>query len=237
MIIPEVIIYNTIMSFQRMMLLDYSAAVNKDDSILAQLFKKDDNGNDIMMSNYNYYKQAIAILTRDVENSRLLQVNLGYNMQTQGVPTINILMPNENKGMIDTIGHSEDVTIINDQTGETVIEKTRSNAAIYYLMITSDNSSEVMIVYYWLKAMFLLFHENIELLGLRNMSHTGQDLNLQQDLAPPNIFHRNLSLAFNYESSAKMKVKNSIIKGMEFGICQDLKFDFEDYMRKNPQQA
>jgi hypothetical protein len=237
MIIPEVIIYNTIMSFQRMMLLDYAAAVNKDDSILAQLFKKDDNGNDIMMSNYNYYKQATAILTRDVENSRLLQINLGYNMQTQGVPTINILMPNENKGMIDTIGHSEDVTIISNQTGETVIEKTRSNASIYYLMITSDNSSEVMIVYYWLKAMFLLFHENIELLGLRNMSHTGQDLNLQQDLAPPNIFHRNLSLAFNYESSAKMKVKSDIIKGMQFGVCQDFKMDFEDYMRENPQQA
>lgn len=225
------------MSFQRMILIDYNAAVNKEDSILAQLFKKDDNNNDIIMSNYNYYKQAIAILTRNEENSRLIQFNLGYNMQTNGVPNVHILMPNENRGRIDTIGHSEDVTIINSQTGETRIEKTRSNSSMYYLMITSDNSSEVMIIYYWLKAMFLLFHENLELLGLKNLSHAGQDLNLQQDLGGPGIFHRNLSLSFDYESSAKMTVKNDIISNIKFGVCQDFKADFEDYMTKNKQQT
>jgi hypothetical protein len=100
-------------------------------------------------------------------------------------------------------------------------------------MITSDNSSEVMIVYYWLKAMFLLFHEELELLGLRNLNHSGQDINLQQDLAPPNIFHRNLSLAFDYESSVKMKIDMQLINSIKFGVCEDFQKDYIEYRSNN----
>jgi hypothetical protein len=183
------------------------------------------------MQDYNYYKQAIAILNRNDENVRKLNFNIGYNMQRMAVPTIHILMPSDNKGRTDSIGHSEREFLQSED--KLYIEKTRSNSSTYYLMITSDNSSEVMIVYYWLKAMFLLFHEELELLGLRNLNHSGQDINLQQDLAPPNIFHRNLSLAFDYESSVKMKIDMQLINSIKFGVCEDFQKDYIEYRSNN----
>ena len=236
MIIPEVIIYNTLSSFQKIISSDYESKSNKDDSILAKLFKNDDNGNRIIMSDYDYYKQAVAILNRTDESQRKLHFNIGYNMQRVSVPTIHILMPNENKGRIDTVGHSEE-TSLNEAGDIANIQKTRSNSSTYYLMITSDNSSEVMIIYYWLKAMFLLFHENLELLGLMNLNHSGQDLNLQQDLAPPNIFHRNLSLSFDYESSVNINVDLNIINGIKIGICDNFQKDVNDYINNHKDEA
>lgn len=231
MLIPEVILYNTINTFLNLVSLDYSIAVDKKDSIIGQMFDLDDNERRILMQDFDYYKQASSILTRDEENTRRLHFNIGYNMQRVTMPTIHILMPSENKGRIDSIGHSEKREIV----GEFMeIEKSRSNSSTYYLMITSDNSSEVMIIYYWLKSMFLIFHEELELLGLRNMNHSGQDINLQQDLAPNNIFHRNLSLSFDFEFIAKMKIPKTIINKIKFGVCDNLAKDIEDYRNNHP---
>lgn len=231
MLVPEVILYNTINTFLNIVHLDYIQASNKLDSIIGQMFDFDDNDRRIIMQDFDYYKQASSILSRNEENTRKLHFNIGYNMQRMSMPTVHILMPNENRGRIDTIGHSEKREIIGDFMQ---IEKTRSNSSTYYLMITSDNSSEVMIVYYWLKSMFLLFHEELELLGLRNLNHSGQDLNLQQDLAPNNIFHRNLSLSFDFEFSTKIKIPISIIKGIKFGVCDNLLEDIINYQNNHP---
>lgn len=232
MLIPEVILYNTINTFLNVVHLDYIQATNKADSIIGQMFNFDDNDRRIIMQDFDYYKQASTILTRDEESVRKLHFNIGYNMQRMSAPTVHILMPSENKGRIDTIGHSEDREMVGNFMQ---IEKTRSNASTYYLMITSDNSSEVMIVYYWLKSMFLLFHEELELLGLRNLNHSGQDINLQQDLAPNNVFHRNLSLSFDFEFSTKIKIPKTIINGIRFGVCDNLSQDIIDYQNSHPQ--
>lgn len=237
MLIPEVIIYNTLTNFRFIAASDYETKVDKTKTIIHSLFKKDDNSNDILLNDYDYYKQAAAILSRNIENTRRLEFNIGYNMKRTSVPTVHILMPSENKGRIDTVGHSEE-KVFDEQNGVLKITKTRSNSSTYYLMITSDNSSEVMIIYYWLKAMMLLFHEEMELLGLRNLNNSGQDLNIQQEYAPPGIFHRNLALSFDYESSVSIDLPMDIITGINFGICIENNQYFEDYNKGiNPQSG
>ena len=227
MIMPEVILFNTLTAFINLTAKDYKEADDKSDSIISQIFNLDDNNQRIIMADYDYYKQAVSILTRETDSQRKLHYNLGYNMQRMNVPCIHILMPNESKGRIDTIGHSEDLQVIDDKMWMT---KTRSSSSNYYLMITSDNSSEVMVVYYWLKTMLLSFHETLETLGLRNLNHSGQDLNLQQEYAPNNVFHRNLSLSFDFEFNARLKVPMTIINSIRFSPCDDLSAHYQEYL-------
>lgn len=229
--IPEVIIYNTMNMFLALISKNYEESSNKDDSIIAQLFKEDDNKMRILLNDYDYYKQAIAILNRKSSDTRKLELNIGYNMERISMPTVHILMPNDSKGRIDTIGHSEEKTFEGENENmKMYLNKTRSNSSTYYLMITSDNSSEVMIIYYFLKAMFLLFHEELEHMGLLNLSNQGQDLSIQQEYAPNNIFHRNLALSFDYEFSVKMNIPMPQMKGFTFGPCEDLSEDWKQYM-------
>jgi len=39
----------------------------------------------------------------------------------------------------------------------------------------------------------------LELLGLHNVRFGGNDLEFMDDMVPPNIFHRNFNVSFEYE--------------------------------------
>jgi len=173
------------------------------------------------------------MFTRDEENIRELKINIGYNLERLSIPTIHILMPTDSKGAEDSIGLNEFSEFtpgtIDPTTGILTVKKEKSYNAVYHLMITSDNMSEVLLIFYWLRNMIIVFSEHFELLGLRNLQFSGQDINIQQDLTPPHIFHRNLSLQFDYVSEVKIDVSKETINGIKFGFCTGLKNLYEQY--------
>lgn len=204
MLIPEIKIYDTLRAAITYIADDYKSQSNKSKTILDSLFNKDDFGNKLKIEGYDYLTQAVTVFNQDTGNIRRLQVFMGYNMDRAMFPTIHILMPSESKGNMDGIGEDEgymDAEVDNEEN--TVYETyTRSYGVTYNLMITSDNSSEVVMIYHFLKAVITSLKDHFELSGLRNISTGGQDILMQQDLVPQNIFHRNLSMSFNYETSA-----------------------------------
>lgn len=221
MLIPEIILYNTINQFIKLVYDDYNEQSDKTFTILSELFETDDNGNKLEFETYDWFNQAKGMFLRDVENQRELTINIGYNLEHLNIPTIHILMPNDSKGSIDTLG-KEDARTYDEQTSILTVSKTQSFKTVYHLMITSDNASEVILIYYFLRAIFLLFHENFEFLGLRNMQFTGQDINIDQESTPPHIFHRNLSLQFDYESSVSVKFVQAAVTRIFAIFCPDI---------------
>ena len=234
MLIPEVILHNIISNFLNIIREDFtthsSQSVEKC-TMLYMLFKKDDNGNDITYSGgkYNFYTQAKAILLKTNEKQRKLEHFIGYNLERQGAPSIHILLPTENKGRFDSIGLSEgNLKQRTDCTGNHALfnSKSTTHTSVFHLMITSDNSHEVIIIYYFLKAMFTIYSEYVGLSGLLNLNFSGQDITMQQDLAPSNIFHRNLTLQFDYESNIDFRSNSlSTQGGIRFKMCQDVYLD------------
>jgi hypothetical protein len=178
---------------------------------------------------FDYYTQSVSILTIGVESVRKLEINIGYNMQRLSVPTIHILLPNENKGRYNTIGLGEEQGEYTDNPSVTTIEKNKTFVANYHLMITSDNSNEVLTIYYWLRAMFIMFSEHVEFEGLHNMDFSGADIQMQQDLTPPGIFHRNLSVSFDFQTNIKIKIPTTLITKLKFGVCDNLAVDIANY--------
>lgn len=240
MIVPEVILYNLIKSFMNVTQLDYNTYNNTepDCTLLSNIFKQDDNSNIIKLDKYNFLNQAKSMLLRDNTSSRKLQHYIGYNLERVSVPTIHILLPSDNKGRFDSIGKDETSPYIESSCIQEGDEETTpplfqskkiSSSSSFHLMLTSDNSHEVLIMYYWLKAMFTIFHETPELLGLRNLVFSGQDITLQENLAPPNIFHRNLTLTFDYENIYKFRSMYSQVNAMNFLVCTDLHSKLNEY--------
>lgn len=214
MLIPETIITNGIRSFVKLAKESYDNDTSSDKSsnILYDLFYNDDNGDKQAIDSFDYYKQSIAIICKQSTDQRVLEIFQGYNQQRAGLPSIHVMLPSEGKGRQDSIGDSiGDPSVIYDEVNQIVqVTKSKSFAPNYALMISSSNSSEVLLIYYFLRAMFIMFDEHFELKGLRNVNFSGADINFQPDL-PPGIFHRNLSITFDYLIEVKVKFASELI--------------------------
>lgn len=216
MIIPEVIIYHNVNSLFALIKKDYEDATDKEKTIISRLFSKDDNGIDLIYNRFNYKEQAIKLfVTNQQPNiSRRLEITVGYNTQRAGLPTIHITLPDEQfdqvgigmgEGYQDSTIDEDDGTVISNYTG---VFKTN-----YNLIITSDNSSEALLIYHTLKNLMVAAFPAFELRGLRDIKVGGQDLNFQNDMIPSEIFHRNLSLSFFYESTVdSLQINNLAYK-------------------------
>jgi len=225
-IIPENIISAGIKSFLAFVTASYAAdATNpKTNNVLYTLFNQDDNGNILAIDNFNYYKQSIAILTKQNTDARQIEVYHGYNQQRGGIPTIHVLLPHEGKGNQNSIGDSVGSPSItyNSVTQEVTITKEKSFSPTYSIMITSSNQNEILLIYYFLRAMFIMFDEHFELNGLRNVTFSGADISFQPEL-PPGIFHRNLSISFDYMIDIQVSFPSSINQGFIINatVCED----------------
>jgi hypothetical protein len=172
MIIPEIILYNTIKAAIKLVGDDWRSEIpTKNDSILYKMFHSDDNANLIKLETFDYYTQATNLFTRRAESQRQISINIGYNMERKNSPTIHILLPRETKGRIDSLGNSEDNVTSNIGTQVQRYTKETSHSATFILMITSDNTMEVLLIYYFLKSILTYLTDHLELNGLMNSEY------------------------------------------------------------------
>lgn len=217
MLIPENIIYHNLVNTIALLKEDWETNGDKTKTILYDLFYKDDNGIVMSYNRFDYLKQAehIFVSSQQVTSSRKLMVTMGYNVQRAALPTVHILLPNENKhdvGIGMGQGYQDDV-IVDDKIKTTY---TNVSKATYNLMITSDNSSEVVLIYHALKNIMFASFAAYELRGLRDIEFGGQDLQFTNDLVPPEVFHRNLTITFFYESHVRSLNSEDLVKKICF---------------------
>lgn len=204
LIIPEVIFQKLINQMIKVIKDDYNSKTNKPETLLYVMFKEDDYGEEVKLDDMEFYKSAIDLfVTANLERSRNLEVSIGYNLNRQGCPTIHVMLPNESPGLAG-IGANEGYEdhIIDQQRRMRIPVYTGSTQVTYNLIITSENMNEVLIIYHWLKAMSLSMTYQFELRGFKNVVFGGSDLNISEDLVPPNIFHRNFNVSFTYDFSS-----------------------------------
>ncbi len=219
MLIPENIIYHNIRSLLKLLETDYDNNTDKTKTILYDLFNKDDNGLEMKFNRFVYLDQAVQIFVKAMKSdqSRGLQVTMGYNTQRKGLPTIHILLPNENKYEIGLgMGEGYQDAEVDLEAGTRRTKFTNVQKSTYNLMITSDNSSELVLIYHTLKNTMFATFAAFELRGLRDIEFGGQDITFENDLMPAEVFHRNLTMTFFYESTVSSLTIEKIIKTMVF---------------------
>ena len=211
-IMPEVIIYNALESIVKCVRKDLTE--NKDNekaSILYRLLGENIDGKPIMMNRWDFFKQAKKIFT----NKNNLSVNFGYNFDVANIIALHIVLPSE-QAAESAIGQDEGYnTIVDDD--EMITEFFSQNfQSNYQVMITSNNSSEILTVYHVLKSMLLMIIPHLETMGLRLCKLSGNDIMFKDDLMPNGMFHKVLNISFNYELKVPQMLRKDIIKGIVF---------------------
>lgn len=201
-IIPEVTILNFLNFALEEAEQDYFQ--NGNQSAIVQYFKG------LKIENFDFVSEAINIFTRDNETNQKLQVYIGFNLQrTEASPAIHILLPNEQSGRYDSLGTQavgmgmgfqtvEDNAIYS--TGRAY--KGRSFTCDYNLMITAMSSTQVILIYHFVRALLIGMKQELEASGLLNIVFAGSDINLMDEFVPPHVFSRMIRMTFDYSVSA-----------------------------------
>ena len=205
---PEVVLYNTLENIIKVLRTDLQANIDaqtEEQSILYRIMGLDECGEALKINFYNFYKQAKKILT--VKDN--LKVHYGYSLDTTTSVDICILLPSEN-GKIG-IGADEGYLVTEEEEGYQNYN-TQTYESNYQLMITSNNANEVLVVYTLLKSTLLMLVDQLELFGLRNPRFSGQDVVMQEDLAPVPLFHKVLNIEFMYEHNVPQMLQVEFMK-------------------------
>lgn len=209
-LMPEMVIYKTLKAIFSTIKADF-AENPEEETMLYRFFKKDENGNDIKWETFNHYDQA-----KDIFINKDTEIHLGYNLEVAGMGCVHILLPSETGSPLG-IGADENyqdpITTTDGMANEyRQAVFTKKFDSTYQLMITSENTLEVLLIYNFIKACFISLNAHLELAGLRNPRFGGNDVNIQSDKVPTHIFHRSFSLNFFYEVHVPELFRNRLIK-------------------------
>lgn len=196
-IVPEVIIKTILDNGLAFFKKDWEDQTDKTKSYLYMLLGT------LSLGTFNFYDQLVEILTRDVTDVRHLEVNYFFNTERANHPTIHITLPNENPGS-DGLGIDEgyrDAIPANLDFDEIPVYN-RNFVCTYNIVITSENSLEVVALYHFLRSMMISLFIDLENAYISNPKLSGGDITALDNLVPANVFMRNISLNFNYNVPA-----------------------------------
>lgn len=206
---PEVTIYNALESVIRYIRKDLSESTEDKNTILFKLLGEDIDGKPMSMNRWNFFKQAKKIFS-DKQN---LSVNFGYNFEVAKIISLHIILPSE-EAAESAIGQDEGYGDEIDENGQIQQYFTQNFRSNYQIMITSNNSSEVLTVYHILKSMLLMIFPHLEIMGLRLNKLSGSDVMFRDEMMPNGIFHKVINLSFNYELKVPQIMRKEIIRGI-----------------------
>lgn len=196
-IVPEIVLLKCVKNALKYIRKNYADQTDKTKSYLHRLL------NGVGFERYDYVVQAVEIfITRNEDHPKYLDVDLMFNMERDGAPTIHITLPAEepalqNNGMGNDQGYQE--FIIESETITTIF--TRRYRAVYSIVITGDNSDEVTLIYHVLKALLVAFTASLHLEGIEGLQLGGRDLNINNELMPKNLYFKSINANLEYESS------------------------------------
>lgn len=199
-VIPEVVIYKAINACLTVVKNDWNAKTEKSKTILSYVFRKDDLGNDLNFNNFNWFEQAQALFIPDAKVKRKLDVHFGYNLTRTTEPSIHIMLPNESPSAAG-IGGNEGYLqgIVDAANNEYIPVYAEHTSVTYQLLVTSNNYNEVLLIYYFIKALLMSIKNHLELSNFQNVVFGGNDLVFSQDVIPAGIYHRSINITFTYD--------------------------------------
>lgn len=211
-LIPEMVIYQTLENITKYIRDDLKAnSADLKKSFLYRLLGLDDDGKEMKTNRYNYFVQAVKIF----QNMQNLSVNIGYNFEVAKIISFHIILPSESPAGI-SIGEDEGYRTEKDKDGNTQLKFCQMFQSTYQIMITSDNSNEVNLVYHIYKSLMIALVPHFTLKGLLNPKLSGNDIVFQDDTIPMGIFHKVLNLTFDYELVVPQLLLIGLVKSIQF---------------------
>ena len=214
-LLPEFVIHKTLVAIVEMLRADLAEhAADDTQSLLYKILGTDEQGKPLQLNLYNVFKQAKKI----IQTKNNLSVNFGYNQEVAQIISLHILLPSEQGKMAIGVdeGYLSDDIVEDGEKTRVQNYYTQMYDSTYQIMITSNNSAEVNVVYNILKSMLLMLVPQLELMGLRLPTLSGNDVVMQDDLVPVPLFHKVINLSFTYEHNVPQMVQQLVAKNFYY---------------------
>jgi len=196
LIIPEAILLDSLRKGLKLIRDDYNA--NKSDPPTTLLYKIL-SGN--VIQRYDLFEQAKQVfITTEGNDPRHLDVNLFFNAKRAHIPTIHITLPGEDE-KDNALGLSNGYQQPVFNSGETQYNQVfnRRYNATYNIIVTSDNTLEVVLIYHFMRSLLISLNPHLSLAGLTNIKMGGSDININSEIVPVNVFVRGIKFNFQYD--------------------------------------
>ena len=214
LIIPEVVFFNHLKTILKLIKDDYND--NLSDTTKSILYKTFYQSG--ALEKFSFYDQLVKILITKKDNPRAFDFSLGFNMEKSTIPHLHITLPNENtsnNGIGLDEGQFDEIFDDDDKTYHKIY--TRRFDSQYNFSITSDNMNEVIVLYHFMRSVFIQMIDSMELFGLQQVKISGRDIQLNNQLAP-NVFVRNIALSFSYEVSVQNLNSTDFLTKLQFAM-------------------
>lgn len=212
--IPEILLFNIIQSCFDAIKDDWNRHLDEKDTLLYAYF-----GNlPVHGKKWNWFEQAKDLFLREEDHPRKIEVEMFFNSERARAPTVHLTLPSEQSsgdGIGVDIGYQEDRWDDSNLTYQQT--STRMFESQYHILISSDNTLEVQLIYNFLRGMIISIFTQVELAGLRNPKLSGQDLRLESHLVPEHIFVRGLGIRTEYEVSVPEYFSKDMVKNIILG--------------------
>jgi len=209
LVIPEIQLLEIIDKLLNAVQADFKNKTEKQ-TILSRLFE----GRKVQK--FDFFKQAQDLfIDRGVDHPRRIKTRIFFDASVAATPTIHITLPSEETGD-DGLGVDAGFQPNISEKGQVTQVFNRRFDTLYHIVITSANTFEVILIYHLLKAMLITTFVQLEFAGLSNPKLSGQDLQIYQELAPPNIFIRGLGLRVSYDAEIPSLFSEDEIKEIFF---------------------
>lgn len=183
--------------------LKYYEDINvEQESFLYRLF------GDYKLQRYEFYKESKIVFSRKTDDPRKIFVDITYNKKKNG--PVNLFLSLGSESYADNVLSVDEKQTLNS-TDESVDIYSRRFDRSMSLYIYTDNSNETILLYEVYKSLLISYTQELDLLGLKNMVVSGQDISEYPDFLPKDFFFRVLSIKFNYETSSSSLRVNKLI--------------------------
>lgn len=173
------------------------------------------NFNDVGLGTYDFLAQLKNIVLRTSKNARKLETRLMFDLSRANFPTIHIHLPQENLGSENSIGTSvsSEMYLNSDNTANLIYS--RSFGSSYDLIITSDNDMEVVMIYEFLKRLFVSAADTLRE-TFKTFDFSGKELIPNYDVVPSNVYFRAITIKIDDTITTPSIVKIDTITDLNF---------------------
>ena len=214
-LIPEMVLFGLIERSLEAVRVDFHQHPNEKNTLLYAYFGE----LPIVKGKWDWFQQAKDLFLREEDHPRRIGTELFFNSERVSMPTVHITLPSEMGGNGDGLGIDEGYAenIFNPQDDTIRVQYTRMFETQYQLLITSDNTLEVQLLYTLLRGMFIGLFAQFEFAGLRNPKLSGQDLRLDSSIVPEHIYTRALGIRAQYEVSVPNFFDQEVFRSIAIG--------------------
>lgn len=189
---------------------DYTDATDKSNSWIYRVF------NGLSIDGYDFYEQAVDLITRTDESSRKLETRIAYDRDRATMPTVFINMNGDRLDGVNAIGQNTQTPYYENEDSTYSLSYSRHFSANYELLITSPNTYTTQLIYELIECLFQAGIDSLNNLYENVTFGGGKDLMINRGIIPNGTFMKSLVVGVTYERKVPSIVKLEGASDVEF---------------------